>query len=343
MSAPPKVAVVGVGGFGRHHARIYGELSAAGEARLVGIVDLDAARRAEWATKLSVPHAARVEDLPEAPEAVTVAVPTAAHRAVAEPLLERGVHCLVEKPIAGSVSDGEAMVAAAKRGGAVLQVGHVERYNPVMAAVERLGVKPVFLEVHRLAPFTFRGGDVGVVMDLMIHDLDIVRHLVGEDPTSVEAVSVAVLGGREDIANARLSFPSGAVANVTASRVSLAKMRKIRIFSEEAYVSLDYDKRQALLVKRSPALTRAVLERVAGGGGLEALAGKDFGDLLHTEMLPIEEAEPLKAEIREFLSAARGGAAPRVPGPAGVAALRLAERILAAAGRRTPKEAVVRA
>ncbi len=334
VAAPVRVAVVGVGGFGRHHARIYGELSSSGEARLVGIVDKDPARRAEWASRLSVAAAARVEDLPEAPEAVTVAVPTAFHREVAEPLLARGVHCLVEKPIAASAADGEALVAAAARGKAVLQVGHVERFNPVMAAVERLGVKPAFLEVHRLAPFTFRGGDVGVVMDLMIHDLDIVRHLVGEEPDGVDAVAVSVLGGREDIANARLSFPSGAVANVTASRVSLGKMRKIRIFSSDAYVSLDYDKRQALLVRKSPALTRAVLEQAGGAGGLVALAKHDFGDLLHTEELPIEEAEPLKAEIREFLGAARGGAKPRVSGVDGVGALRLAERILSAAARR---------
>jgi predicted dehydrogenase len=327
-AGPPRVAVIGVGGFGRHHARIYGELAAAGEARFVGVVDLDAGRRAEYSSRLSVPAVARVEDLPGPVDAVTVAVPTVAHASVAEPLLRRGVHCLVEKPIAASVAEAERLVRAAREGGAVLQVGHVERFNPVMAAVERLGVRPVFLEVHRLAPFSFRSADVGVVMDLMIHDLDIVLHLVGEEPSRVEAVGVPVLGAREDIANARLAFPSGAVANVTASRVSLGKMRKIRIFSQDAYVSLDYDKRQALLVRKSPALTRAVLERAAGGGGLEALAGHDFGDLLHTEMLEIAEAEPLKEEIRQFLAAARGDAPPKVSGEQGLAALRVAERVL---------------
>jgi predicted dehydrogenase len=164
----------------------------------------------------------------------------------------------------------------------------------------------------------------------MIHDLDIVQHLVGEEPSRVEAVGVPVVGGHEDIANARLSFPSGAVANVTASRVSLAKMRKIRVFSPDAYVSLDYDKRQALLVRKSPTLTRAELERAAGGGGdLAALAAPDFGDLLTTEMLPIEEAEPLKAEIRAFLASIAGGSPPAVGGLEGLRALVLAERILA--------------
>ena len=326
----PRVAVIGVGGFGRHHARIYGELAATGEVDLVGLVDLDPAKGKALAETWKVPLVARVEDLPRPVDAVTVAVPTVAHRKVAEPLLARGVHCLVEKPIAASSSEAQAMVDAARRGKSVLQVGHVERFNPVMSAVERLGTKPVFLEVHRLAPFSFRSADVGVVMDLMIHDLDIVQHLVGEEPTRVEAVGVPVVGTHEDIANARLSFPSGAVANVTASRVSLAKMRKIRVFSTDSYVSLDYDKRQALLVRKSPTLTRAELERAAGGGGdLAALAAHDFGDLLTSEMLAIEEAEPLKAEIRAFLSAAAGGPPPAVGGAEGLRALVLAERILA--------------
>ena len=245
-------------------------------------------------------------------------------------MLERGVACLVEKPIAATSVEAFDLVEAARRGGAVLQVGHVERFNPVMTAVERLRMHPVFLEVHRLAPFTFRSSDVGVVMDLMIHDLDIVLHLVGEEPSEISAVGVPVLGGREDIANARLTFPSGCVANVTASRVSLTKMRKIRVFSQDAYVSLDYDRRQALLVKKSPKLTEAELKRAAGGGGdLAALAGVDFGDLLSTEMLPIDEAEPLKEEIRTFLGCVRTGDRPRVSGEEGARALRLAERILA--------------
>jgi predicted dehydrogenase len=330
VSGPLRVAVVGVGGFGRHHARIYGELSAAGEARLVGLVDLDPAKGRELAERFRVPLVPRIEDLPEAPQAVTIAVPTVHHVRAAKPLLERGIHCLVEKPIAASSAEARELVEAARRGGAVLQVGHVERFNPVMTAVERLGVKPVFLEVHRLAPYTFRSADVGVVMDLMIHDLDIVLHLVGEEPGSVDAVGVPVIGTKEDIANVRLRFPSGCVANVTASRVSINRMRKIRIFGPDAYVSLDYDKKQALLVRKSPKLTSAELARAAGGGAdLTALAGADFGDLLSTDMLPIDEAEPLKEELRSFLAAAAGRQAPRVGGEQGARALALAERILA--------------
>jgi predicted dehydrogenase len=328
VTAPLRVAVVGVGGFGRHHARIYKELEPEG-VRLVGLVDLDPERPKELAARLGVPVATTLEGLPERCDAVTVAVPARAHRQVAEPLLARGVHCLVEKPIATNVADAEALLAAARRGGAVLQVGHVERFNPVMAAVERLGIRPVFVEVHRLSPFSFRSADVGVVEDLMIHDLDIVLHLTGEEPTGVEAVGVPVIGEREDIANARLTFPGGAVANVTASRVSLTKMRKIRIFSSDAYVSLDYDRREAVLVRKSPLLTRAEMERRAGGGAdLSALAGVDFGDLLTVETLPIEDADPLTEELRSFVGAVRSGSPPRVGGLEGMKALAVAERIL---------------
>jgi predicted dehydrogenase len=330
----PRVAVVGVGGFGRHHARIYGELSQAGECKLVGLVDRDVSKAKELADRFGVVAVARVEDLPEPPDAVTIAVPTSLHRAVAEPLLMRGVHCLVEKPIAATSEEAKGLVAAARRGGAVLAVGHVERFNPVMTAVERLGVRPVFLEVHRLAPYSFRSSDVGVVMDLMIHDLDIVLHLVGADPTRVDAVGVPVIGPREDIANARLEFPGGAVANVTASRVSLSKMRKIRVFSKDAYVSLDYDKRQASLVKKT-----ARLDAVRGDSAAMAAAAAagplGFASLLDTQMLPIDDAEPLKEEIRSFLVAVRDGVAPRVAGEQGAKALELAERILAEIARKS--------
>jgi predicted dehydrogenase len=311
-------------------------LTALGECRLVGLVDRDLEKARPHAAAWGVPVVARLEDLPEAPDAVTVAVPTVAHRAVAEPLLARGVSCLVEKPIAATSAEARALVAAAARGGAVLAVGHVERFNPVMTAVERLGMKPVFLEVHRLAPYTFRSADVGVVMDLMIHDLDIVLHLVGEEPNAVEAVGVPVIGPREDIANARLSFPGGAVANVTASRVSLSKMRKVRVFGPDAYVSLDYDKRQALLVRTTAKLDALRRDRQAMAAAAAAGQGLAFSDFVQSEMLAIDEAEPLKEELRSFVAAVRDGAPPRVPGEQGARALSLAERILASIAARAP-------
>lgn len=332
-----RTAVVGVGAFGRHHARIYGELRDQG-VRLVGLVDVDATGPLELARRLGVPLVPRLEDLPGPVDLVSVAVPTIDHRRIAEPLLARGVSCLVEKPVAGSTVDAQALVDAARRGGALLQVGLVERFNPVLEALSRLGGRPVFLEVHRLAPFSFRGADTGVVMDLMIHDLDILNHLVGEDPERVDAVGVPVISAHEDIVNARLTYPSGAVANVTASRVSLQKMRRVRIFTREAYMSLDYDHREALLVRRSKRLTEWMGHRDA------APPPSAFTDLLDTEMVAIPAGEPLKEEIVAAVEAVRSGCAPRVGGDEGLRALKLAERILAEVrGHPVPAEAATSA
>jgi predicted dehydrogenase len=310
---PLRAAVVGVGAFGRHHARIYGGLASEG-VRLVGLVDVDPVGPRALAEQLGVPLVPRVEDLPEDVDVVSVAVPTLAHRAVAEPLLRRGIHCLVEKPLAGSTADARALVAAAAEGHAALQVGLVERFNPVRSALARLGSRPVFLEVHRLAPFPSRAADVGVVLDLMIHDLDLVNHLVGEEASRVEAVGLSVAGPHEDIANARITFPSGCVANVTASRVSLGRQRRFRIFAPGAYLSLDYDKREALLVRPAAGAARP------GGGGA--------GGVLEVEPLPIHDAEPLREEISALVSAVRDGRRPEVEAKDGLRALGLAERIL---------------
>jgi predicted dehydrogenase len=315
-----RAAVIGVGSFGRHHARIYGELAGSG-VRLVGLVDIDPEGPRALADRLGVPLVARLEDLPEPVDVVSVAVPTTDHRAVAEPLLRRGVHCIVEKPLAGSSADAQALMGAAEAGGALLQVGLVERFNPVMAALDRLGAPPAFLEVHRLAPFPSRSADIGVVMDMMIHDLDLVNHLVGEEAERVEAVGVPVLSRHEDIANARLVFPCGCVANVTASRISSHRMRRFRVFSTEGYLSLDYDKREALLVRPPPP-------------GARVPEGGDVSDLLVVEKLPIEDAEPLREEITALVSAVRTGRRARVGGGEGLRALRVAERILADLERR---------
>ncbi|MHC5011510.1 MAG: Gfo/Idh/MocA family protein [Planctomycetota bacterium] len=293
---PPELraAAVGVGAFGRHHARIYSEMRDDG-VRLVGLVDTDPEGPRPLAEKLGVPLVPTVEDLPEPVDLISVAVPTVDHRRIAEPLLRRGVHCLVEKPLAGSCADAEALRRAAVDGNAVLQVGLVERFNPVMA--------------------------VGVVMDMMIHDLDIVNHLVGEEAARVDAVGVPVVSEFEDIANARLTFPSGCVANVTASRVSHQRMRRFRIFSREAYLSLDYDKREALLV-RAPA---------RGANGLPDPIPASVHPLA-TEKLPIHDAEPLREEIGALVQSIRNGHTPRVGAGEGIRALALAERILASIG-----------
>ena len=307
-----RAAVIGVGSFGRHHARILHELAPEG-VRLVGLVDVDLDGPRDIAERYGVPLVQHVDALPESVDVVSVAVPTADHRQVAEPLLEQGVHCLVEKPVAGSRADAEALVAAARKGGAVLEVGLVERFNPVRSALDRMGAAPAFLEVHRLAPFTRRSTDVGVVMDLMIHDLDLVSHLVGEDAERIDAVGVPVFGPHEDLANARITFPSGCVANLTASRASLQRMRRFRVFSREGYLSLDYDHQRALLVRPPDAPPSAQ--------SLAALA---------MEELPIHDAEPLREELVALVRAVREGRGPGAGWEDALRALGLAEQILEA-------------
>jgi predicted dehydrogenase len=329
---PLRATVVGVGAFGRHHARVYRELEHEG-VRLVGLVDVDPHGPAEVAARLGVPLAARYEDLPEPVDVASVAVPTTSHRAVAVPLLESGVHCLVEKPVAGSTGEARALVEAAARGGAHLHVGLVERFNPVLAAADRLGEPPVYVEVHRLAPPSGRASDVGVVMDLMIHDLDIVLHLLGEEPASVEAVGVAPHGGHEDMANARITFPSGCVANVTASRVADRRLRCIRLFGRHGYLSLDYVEREAHLLREAQrGWEQDVRGLAAQGPHLDAwrTSGRrpPFEERLRPRRVPVTGGEPLRTEVAALVAAARGGSPPRAEGVEGLRALALAERIL---------------
>jgi predicted dehydrogenase len=331
-----RAAVIGVGAFGRHHARIFHEMGGE-DVRLVGLVDLDVEGPRPIADSLGVPLVSSVDELPGGVDVVSVAVPTTAHRRVAEPLLRRGVHCLVEKPIAGSTADAQALVNAAESAQACLQVGLVERFNPVTAALDRLGDAPIYVEVHRLAPFPARALDVGVVMDLMIHDLDILNHLVGEEAQDVRAVGVCISGEHEDVVNARVTFPSGCVANLTASRVSDQRMRRIRIFTRSGYLSLDYDGREARIVRPRRRKIAGWGEQIADLAARPALlddtrtSGRRpaFEELLRTERLRIDDAEPLRAEIESLVDAVRHGRRPSVCGVDGLRALGLAERILA--------------
>ncbi len=250
-SVPVDVAVVGVGRMGRHHARIYHQLP---QTRLVAVVDGDAERAGEMADAYGCEALSSVEALLArhgSLGAVSVAVPTRHHLAVARPLLERRIACLVEKPLAPSPNEARQLVDLAKTHGATLQVGHTERFNPAVRAVAAMGITPRFLEVNRVSPMTFRSLDVGVVMDMMIHDLDIVLMLANAPIRQVDAAGVAVMGEKEDVANARLVFETGCVANLTASRLALKTERKLRLFSESAYVSLDYQQRSGLVIRSS--------------------------------------------------------------------------------------------
>ena len=302
-----RAAVVGVGHLGRHHARILGSTPG---VKLVAVVDRDRARaeehaRAAGARVLTDVGALAAMDV----DAVSVAVPTVDHLAIAAPLLERGVGVLVEKPMTRSLDEADRMIALARTGGAVLAVGHTERFNPAVEAALPHVTAPRFIEVHRLSPFPERSLDIDVIFDLMIHDLDIVRAMVKSEVADLEAVGVPVLSPRFDIANVRLRFASGCIANLTASRISKDRVRKLRVFQRDAYISIDYADQQveAYRLDRSG-------ERPAIGGGT----------------LPIEKEEPLRREIEDFVEAVRQKRAPRVTGEDGRAALALADRIAGA-------------
>jgi predicted dehydrogenase len=300
-----RVAVAGCGEFGRNHVRVYREMEC---AELVGVYDLDAVRAAALATEFETRVLTSLEELSGKVDAVSVAVPTVAHAEVGSRLMDLGLDILVEKPMAKDLADADRLLAAAKRNGRILQVGHVERFNPAVLAVQPIIKRPLFFEVHRLGVFTPRSLDVDVIYDLMIHDLDILLALVGEPVTEVKAVGIPVLSDKVDIAHARLEFAGGAVANITASRVSTERVRKVRFFQEHEYISLDYTRRDALRV------------RVKRPGPQPEF---DF------QKLPAPETEPLRAELEAFLSAVKTRKEPPTNGTAGRAALELAVRVMA--------------
>jgi predicted dehydrogenase len=304
MPEPLRTAVVGIGHLGRHHARL---LAALDGASLVAVVDTVRERAEEAASATGARALTDYRELLGAVDAVVVAVPTEIHRAIALPFLERGIATLVEKPLSRSIGDAETMLDAARRGGAVLAVGHTERYNPAVAAIGPLVTTPRFIEVHRLSAFPDRSLDIDVVFDLMIHDLDVIISMVGSDVTSIEAVGVPVLTSTYDIANVRLRFASRCIANLTASRISRDRVRKIRFFQPDSYLSIDYSSQEVegwRLVRRD-----GERPRIEGGP------------------VPVEREEPLKRELADFVRAARDRTRPLVDGEAGLRALRLASQI----------------
>jgi predicted dehydrogenase len=300
-----RVAVVGTGEFGSNHARVYREIEG---AELVGVYDKNAERAAAIASQFQTQAFPGLEDLRGRADAVSVAVPTVEHANVGCRLLEMGLDVLVEKPMAANLAEADALVDAAKRFKRILQVGHVERFNPAVLAVEPILNHPLFFEVHRLGVFTPRSLDVDVIYDVMIHDLDILLALVKEPVSEVRAVGIPVLTDKVDIAHARLEFAGGAVANVTASRVSTERVRKVRFFQQHEYISLDYARRDAMRVA------------VKKPGPQPEFA---------FEKLSAPAVEPLRAELEAFVDAVRTRREPRTNGAAGRAALELAERVMA--------------
>ena len=299
-----RLAVVGCGEFGRNHARVYRDLP---NVQLAGVLDENRERAAQVAQEFQVRAFQSLEELRGAVDAASVAVPTLVHREIGCRLLDMGIDALVEKPMARRLAEADELIQCAREGGRILQVGHVERFNPAVLAVEPIVNRPLFFEVHRLGVFTTRSLDVDVIYDLMIHDLDILLALMREPVKEVKAVGIPVLTDKVDIAHARLEFVGGAVANVTSSRVSTERVRKMRFFQQREYISLDYARRDALRVG------------VKRGG-----AQPEFG----FEKLPAPDVEPLRGELEAFVNAVKTRVAPKTDGVAGRAALELADRVM---------------
>ena len=299
-----RVAVVGVGEFGRNHARVYREMDS---VELIGVHDQNPERADAAVMEFHTNALRSLEELRGRVDAVSLAVPTTAHAEVGCRLMEMGLDVLVEKPIASTVAQADSLIETARRRHRVLQVGHVERFNPAVLAVEPILNHPLFFEVHRLGVFTPRSLDVDVIYDLMIHDLDILLALMNEEVAEVKAVGIPVLTDKVDIAHARLEFSGGAVANVTASRVSTERVRKMRFFQQHEYISLDYARRDALRVS------------VKRAGPQPEFA---------FEKLPAQPIEPLRAELEAFVDAVRTRREPRINGAAGRNALELASRVM---------------
>jgi predicted dehydrogenase len=296
-----RTAVVGAGSFGRHHLRI---LSQSPGAELAGVVDTDTQRASGVAAQYGCPLYSSLADLAGKVDAAVVAVPTAAHADVGCALLEAGIDVLVEKPIAPDLASAGRLVDTAARTGRILQVGHLERLNPAITALKKLMTLPLFFEIHRLSLFSPRSLDVDVVLDLMIHDLDIVLDLVGTMPEEIRAAGISILSDKVDIANVRLAFPGGCIANLTASRVSTERVRKLRLFQPHQYISLDYQKQEAV------AFTVSGSQQI----GFQPLS--------------VPKDEPLRLEIDSFLEAVQNRSRPAVSGDEGLRVLEIGLAIL---------------
>ena len=294
-----RVGVIGVGHIGSNHARLYAGLSS---AKFAALYDVDLARGRHIAAKHGTVAAKSLDEFAGLVDAVSIATPTNTHYEIAKQLLEAGKHLLVEKPIAENTAHASELAELAASRGLILQVGHVERFNPVLSALEERLTHPRFIEAHRLSPYPNRSTDIGVVLDLMIHDLEIILHLVHSPVQNIDAVGVPVLSRSEDIANARLRFEDGCVANITSSRISPERMRKIRVFQEDAYLSLDYQNQTGEIYRRVD------------------------GKIARSEV-EIEHGEPLKRQLAAFIECASTGRQPKVSGFQATAALELAVEI----------------
>jgi len=336
MATKVKVAVLGVGSLGQHHARLYAELAAAGAVEFTGVYDANADTARKFSAKLGVPAFNSIAEAAAASDAFNIVTPTVTHYDIARQLLAQGKHVLVEKPMTEKTEQAAELVQLAQQKNCVLQVGHVERFNPVFKYLQTVATEPRFIETHRLSPYPARSTDVGVVLDLMIHDLDVVLAFVKSPVTSVDAVGIPVLSASEDIANARLRFVNGCVANLTVSRVSPERMRKIRVFSGGAntsYISLDYRAQEGFIyrIARDDEEESSILKKLMvaklGMGKDSAIVSQFGGKKIVREPVPIAKDEPLKLELEHFVECVRARQTPMVSGESAKRALDLAFEI----------------
>jgi predicted dehydrogenase len=331
MSALLKVAVIGVGSLGKEHVRIYAGMAAAGKIHFAGVHDASRQAAVKIAQKYKVPVLGSIPEALAAAQAFSIVTPTVTHFELAALLLAQGKHVLLEKPMTDNGEQAAQLVQQAQQNNVVLQVGHVERFNPVLGYLEKIATDPRFIEAHRLSPYPARSTDIGVVLDLMIHDLDVVLAFVRSPVASVDAVGIAVLSKSEDIANARLRFVNGCVANLTASRVSPERVRKIRVFSggsAPSYVSLDFRLQEGFIYRiagdneEQSSLLKKLLHAKDS-----AIVSEFAGKKIVREPVPIEKDEPLKLELQHFVHCLQAHLTPKVSGASAKRALDLALEI----------------
>ncbi len=321
-----RTAVIGAGKMGAIHAKVYSQLP---QSELVAVVDVDQAKATQLAQMYGCRACTDYTEILDQVDAVTIATPTTTHLQIAKPLLRHGIPVLIEKPLASSVREGRKIVSLARRRDTVVAVGHSERCNPVVQAMKRFSIEPKFIEAHRVSPYPFRSTDVGVVLDVMIHDIDIVLSLANSKIRRVDAVGVNVIGNSEDICNARIAFDNGCIANLTASRLALKTERRVHVFTPQAYLSVDYLKKTGIVIKTDP--NKNVVEWIRTQQQRSDFnpASVNWLDLLHIEPLEIDDKEPIRLEQEAFLRAIRDRSyRPEVSAEEGLAALRCAQKIL---------------
>ncbi len=322
-----RTAVVGAGKMGSIHAKVYDQLP---QSELVAVVDTDGDRARKVADRYGCQAFTECDQLLDRVDAVTIATPTVSHLELAKVFVRNGVAALIEKPLAANVREGKKIVSLAKKTHSVVAVGHSERCNPVAQAMKRFDIEPRFIEANRISPYPFRSTDVGVVLDVMIHDIDIILSLAASKIKRIDAVGVNVIGDNEDICNARIVFENGCIANVTASRLALKTERKVRVFSKQAYLSMDYFKKSGIVIKADPNINVVKWIQEHRQAGDFDWTSVNWPDLLHIEQLEIDSKEPVRLQQEAFLRAVVDPQyMPEVSAEEGLAALECAQKILA--------------